>query len=245
MFIKCIGCNKIGFQAELIEQLSVCDSCGFHHRINSAQWIDLLFDRGSFEERHVEVAARNPLSFPVFDEQLATARERTGKLSAVICGDAKIGKTKVAAIVFDFEFLGGSIGSAEGEKIARTFEDAILNGMPVIAIVASGGARVQEGLFALMQVPKMIFARGKHREAKLKFVAILTDPSMAGSLIGFAMTADVILAEPGARVAFSGARVNGTKSESRAEDYETWGMVKICLRNKLRDECLHFLSESK
>lgn len=245
MFIKCTGCNKIGFQAELIEQLSVCDSCGFHHRINSAQWIDLLFDRGAFEERHVEVAARNPLSFPGFDEQLTKARERTGKLSAVICGEAYIEKTKVAVIVFDFQFLGGSIGSAEGEKIARTFESAISNGLPVLAIVASGGARVQEGLFALMQVPKMIFARGKHRDANLKFVVILTDPSMAGSLIGFAMTADAILAEPGARVAFSGARVNGAKCESRAEDYETWGFVKVVLRHKLRDECIHFLSNSK
>ncbi len=207
-FLQCRNCKKVLFLAEFEADLRVCPNCGHHHRLPASRRIEVTFDPGSFQEHDAELRSVDPLSFPDYMPKYEDAVRKTGLNDAVVTGMAQLGGKRVSAAVLDFHFMGGSMGSVGGEKICRTFERGIENRAPILAFCASGGARMQEGLLSLMQIAKTTAAVEKAREARVPFLAIFTDPTMAGVLASYASIADVILAEPRAMVGFAGTRVS-------------------------------------
>ena len=203
---KCPNCRKDIPLSRLWASDLVC-SCGYHFRMKARQRIKMIVDKGSFQELYADVKAGNPLDFPGYQEKAETVRLASGEEEAVICGTAQIGNQKCCLFVMESYFMMGSMGSAVGEKITRTFEYATRNRLPVIGFTVSGGARMQEGLLSLMQMAKTSAAVKRHSDAGLLYIAVLTDPTTGGVTASFAMEADIILAEPGATVGFAGARV--------------------------------------
>lgn len=204
---KCPVCRHIVYQGELVESLMVCPHCAHHFEIPAAERILLLADEGTFVESGSALTSADPLRFDsgkAYIDQLARAKERTGLAEAVVTGRASIGGTKVVVGAMDFRFIGASMGSAVGEKLARAFEAALADRVPLVLVTASGGARMQEGMLSLMQMAKTAAAAARLTEAGVPYVSVLTDPTMGGVTASFAVLADIILAEPGARIGFSG-----------------------------------------
>lgn len=195
----------------------VCSSCGFHARIGAWERVRMLLDEDSFNEIHSDLVSVDPLEFTdskPYRERVAQARERTGLKEAVLTGRGAIRGNEVIIAVVDFGFLGGSMGSVAGEKIALAFEQAIDRRVPIVTIVASGGARMQEGMLSLVQMAKTAAAARRAHEHRIPFISILTDPTTGGMYASFASQGDVILAEPGALIGFAGPRViAGTSSD--------------------------------
>ncbi|MCH7903972.1 MAG: acetyl-CoA carboxylase, carboxyltransferase subunit beta [Armatimonadetes bacterium] len=207
-FAQCKKCKKTLFAAEFLEAMWVCNHCGHHHRLSSEQRIACTFDEGSFVELDSELVSQDPLQFPEYADKVQIATEKTGLNDGVISGRAKIDGMPVAAAIADFSFMGGSMGSVGGEKITRTLERAVDDRCPVVIFCSSGGARMQEGLLSLMQMPKTTAAVQRCKENGIPYISVFTDPTMAGVLASYASVADVILAEPKALVGFAGARVS-------------------------------------
>lgn len=210
LWTKCAKCEAMLPKHELKENLMVCTICGHHHRITARDRIEMILDAGSFEERDRGMVATDPLNF--FDEKAYTARAHEARVKcseadAVITGFGALEGRRVALGVMNFDFMGGSMGGVVGEKVTRLVEQATSERLPVVLVTASGGARMQEGILALMQLAKTVAAVSRHKEAGLLSVAILTDPTTGGTTASFATATDVILAEPGALVAFAGPRV--------------------------------------
>jgi acetyl-CoA carboxylase carboxyl transferase subunit beta len=204
---KCPSCRHIVYQGELIDSLMVCPHCAHHFEIPAADRILLLTDEGSFTPTDPSLTSDDPLRFDsgkTYAEQLARARERTGMAEAIVTGTAAISGIPIVIGAMDFRFIGASMGSAVGEKLARSFELALAEHKPLVLVVASGGARMQEGMLSLMQMAKTAAAAARLADAGVPFVSVLTDPTMGGVTASFAVLADVILAEPGARIGFSG-----------------------------------------
>jgi acetyl-CoA carboxylase carboxyl transferase subunit beta len=195
-----------------LNQLRVCPGCGHHASLTAAQRIDQLADRGSFQEYDRHMWSGNPLRFSdgvtSYEKQLAEAQAATGLLDAVVTGRAQVMGTAVVLVVFDFRFLGGSMGSVVGEKVARAMDAGRRERLPVIAVCSSGGARIQEGMVALFQMAKTTLCAARLREQGVPLLTLLADPTMGGVLASFAGMGDVILAEPHARIAFVGPRVH-------------------------------------
>ncbi|MFI5386149.1 MAG: acetyl-CoA carboxylase, carboxyltransferase subunit beta [Fimbriimonadales bacterium] len=206
-FLQCSNCKKILFSVDFEQNLRVCPHCGFHHRLPARTRIALTFDEGSFEEMEKELRSVDPLEFPEYAEKLAAAVAKTGENDSVISGTARLEDRPVSVAVTDFSFMGGSMGSVHGEKVARTLERAAQHKIPAVVFCSSGGARMQEGLISLMQMAKTTAAVEKCREAGVPFIAVFTDPTMAGVLASYASIADVLLSEPRALVGFAGQRV--------------------------------------
>lgn len=202
----CPNCHKSIPVSRLWAGQLVCP-CGYHFRMKARQRIRTLADKDSFRELFSSIQSGDPLDFPGYGEKLDTARTASGENEAVICGTAQIGGQKCCLFVMEPTFMMGSMGSAVGEKITRTFEYAAEHRLPVIGFTVSGGARMQEGLLSLMQMAKTSAAVKRHSDAGLLYIAVLTDPTTGGVTASFAMEADIILAEPGATVGFAGARV--------------------------------------
>lgn len=202
----CPNCHKSIPVSRLWAGQLVCP-CGYHFRMKARQRIRTLADKDSFRELFSSLQSGDPLDFPGYGEKLDTARTASGETEAVICGTAQIGGQKCCLFVMEPTFMMGSMGSAVGEKITRTFEYAAEHRLPVIGFTVSGGARMQEGLLSLMQMAKTSAAVKRHSDAGLLYIAVLTDPTTGGVTASFAMEADIILAEPGATVGFAGARV--------------------------------------
>ncbi|MCW5941824.1 MAG: hypothetical protein KIS66_06315 [Fimbriimonadaceae bacterium] len=219
-FVKCGGCQSILFKPSLAASLGVCE-CGHHHPLNVHQRISMLFD--DFEFAELDVMAGDPLDFPGLDEKLAGLRN-AGNVAPSSAGGGVLG-VAVRSFFFDFDFIGGTIGSAEAEVITRAYERATAERKPILGVVRSGGARVQEGLFSLFSVPKMVCGAAQHRDAGLVSVLLLADPVMASPMISFIPFATHRLAEPGARVSFAGGRVKGHDTEVLAEQQLEWGLV--------------------
>ncbi len=199
----------------------VC-SCGYHFRMRARQRIAMITDKDSFSELFSDISSQNPLSFPGYSEKLDTVRAASGEEEGVICGTAKIGKQSCCIFVMDSYFMMGSMGSAVGERITSLFEYAKEHRLPVVGFTVSGGARMQEGLLSLMQMAKTSAAVKRHSDAGLLYVAVLTDPTTGGVTASFAMEADIILAEPGARVGFAGARViEQTTRKTLPKEFQT------------------------
>jgi acetyl-CoA carboxylase carboxyl transferase subunit beta len=210
LWIKCDSCKEIMYRAEVEKAGRVCPKCHYPFRISSRERITLLVDAGTFEERDAGLTSGDPLTFKDskrYRDRVKAARQKTSMDDSVVCGIARIGGFPVAICVFEFGFLGGSMGSVVGEKLTRAIELAVSKHMPVIIVSASGGARMQEGILSLMQMAKTSAALERLSAAKLPYLSVLTDPTTGGVTASFAMLGDVILAEPRALIGFAGPRV--------------------------------------
>jgi len=209
-WVKCPSCEALMFFKEVENLNHVCPKCNFHMRIGAKRRIELLSDKGSFIELDSELHPTDPLSFvdsKSYQKRLEEAMHKTGKTSSVVSGECTIDGVPVQLVVFDFSFLGGSLGSVEGEKIVRACNRAMEKKQGVIIISASGGARMQESTYSLMQMAKTSAALKKLDNQGLPYISILTDPTFGGVSASFAFLGDIIMAEPGALIGFAGARV--------------------------------------
>lgn len=209
-WVKCTSCQSLMYYKEIEQRFNVCPKCGFHMRISSKQRIEQLCDEGTFKEFDTNLIPIDPLNFvdkKSYKKRIEEAEAKTGRTSSVMCGSCKIEGIATQLVVFDFQFMGGSLGSVEGEKIVRAINRAITNKEGLIIVSASGGARMQESTFALLQMSKTSAALAKLADAKLPYISILTDPTMGGVSASFAFLGDIIMAEPGALVGFAGQRV--------------------------------------
>ena len=207
---KCDSCSEILYVRRLTGNLYVCPECGNHFRIPAAAYVDLLLDDGFEEEFDVELRSADPLGFvdsKPYAKRLEQAEAKVGTRDAVLTGAGKISGRLACIAVMDFGFIGGSMGSVVGEKIARMIERAVDRRAPVIIVSASGGARMQEGIFSLMQLAKTAAALQRLAEERLPFISVLTHPTTGGVTASYAMLGDVNLAEPGALIGFAGPRV--------------------------------------
>lgn len=202
----CPNCHRTTALSALWENLNTC-SCGYCFRMSARQRLHYLTDKGSFTELFTDVLPADPLAFPRYAEKLETTRASSRETEAVVCGTASIGGAACAVFIMDPYFMMGSMGTAVGERITRTFEYAAAHRLPVVGAAVSGGARMQEGLFSLMQMAKTSGAVKRFSDAGGFYLVLLTDPTMGGVTASFAMEGDVVLAEPGASVGFAGARV--------------------------------------
>ena len=209
-WVKCPSCESLMFFKEVENLNHTCPKCNFHMRIGAKKRIELLADGGSFVEFDSELHPTDPLEFvdsKSYQKRLEEALHKTGKTSSIVSGTCTIGGMPVELVVFDFSFMGGSLGSVEGEKIVRACNRAMEKRHGVIIISASGGARMQESTFSLMQMAKTSAALRKLDNMGLPFISILTDPTFGGVSASFAFLGDIIMAEPGALIGFAGARV--------------------------------------
>jgi acetyl-CoA carboxylase carboxyl transferase subunit beta len=210
LWIKCDSCKEIIYRAEVERAGQVCPKCRYGFRISARDRIAQLVDPGTFEERDPDLATADPLGFKDtrrYRDRVRAAREKTGTTEAIVTGLGRVGGFPAALAVFDFAFMGGSMGSVVGEKIARVIELAVDKHMPVVIVSASGGARMQEGILSLMQMAKTSAALQRLGAAGLPYLSVLTDPTTGGVTASFAMLGDVILAEPRALIGFAGPRV--------------------------------------
>jgi acetyl-CoA carboxylase carboxyl transferase subunit beta len=210
LFQKCPECNAMVHNLELAENQRVCPHCEHHFPQDARERIEQLLDAGTFEERDAHLRTVDMLEFRAassYRDSLKKHHERTGLFDSVVSGVGRLEGRPVAASVLDFNFLGGTLGSVAGEKITRNIEAATEQRMPVIIISATGGARMHEGMFALMQMAKTSGALALHAQARLPFISVLTDPTYGGVIASFASLGDVIMAEPKAMIGFAGPRV--------------------------------------
>jgi acetyl-CoA carboxylase carboxyl transferase subunit beta len=215
LWTKCPTCMTMLFDKELDENLKVCMKCGHHFAIGSRERIHSLVETCTFEEMDATMAGVDVLKFAAYEGKLERDKKATLLQDAVVTGLCKIGEHRVALGVMEFGFMGGSMGSVVGEKLARLIERGTEKGLPLIIISASGGARMQEGVFSLMQMAKTSAALAYHAKSKLPFVSILTQSDYGGVMASFATLGDLILAEPGAMIGFAGPRV--IKDTTQAE----------------------------
>ncbi|WP_270977456.1 acetyl-CoA carboxylase, carboxyltransferase subunit beta [Campylobacter helveticus] len=209
-WVKCPSCHALMYYKEVESCFDVCPKCSFHMRISALKRIELLSDTGSFVEFDKDLEAIDPLKFvdsKSYKKRLSEGENKTGRKSAVISGECTINSLKAQLVVFDFSFIGGSLGSVEGEKIVRAVQRAISAKSGLIIVSTSGGARMQESTYSLMQMSKTSAAIKLLSKEKLPYISILTDPTMGGVSASFAWLGDLIIAEPGALVGFAGARV--------------------------------------
>ena len=222
----------------------MCPNCEFHYPLPARSRIRLLSDPGSFQETDGNVSASDPLGFEDYEERLEGARRKNELEEAVLTGIGSVGGWRLAFAVMDFGFIGGSMGSVVGEKVARTMEAALSEEIPLVIVSASGGARMFEGVYSLMQLSKTSVALSRYMEGSWPFISVLTDPTFGGVTASFATAADVIIAEPGARIGFAGGRViEQTTKERLPEGFQTaefqrdHGMVdRIVHRLELKDD---------
>ncbi len=210
IWLKCERCKEIIYKAELEKNLKVCPKCDYHYRLSAAERLQMLLDQGSFDEKDPDLAPSDPLKFrdsKRYKDRVKSATKKTQLKDAVVSGNGKISGFPIQVVAFDFRFMGGSMGSVVGEKITRCFERAIESKEPVVVISCSGGARMQEGIFSLMQMAKTSAAIARLEEAGLPYISILTDPTMGGVTASLSMLGDIIIAEPGALIGFAGPRV--------------------------------------
>jgi len=207
---KCNSCQTTLYNSDLEKNLHVCPKCDHHHRLPARERLKLLFDSIGQREIFTDILPKDPLKFvdsKPYDEKLKEAQEKYKTGDALIVINGKIESLNITAAAFEFSFMGGSMGSVVGEKFVRAIDYAIENKTPFICFSASGGARMQEGLFSLMQMAKTSAALTKLSIEKIPFISILTDPTMGGVSASFAMLGDIIIAEPNALIGFAGPRV--------------------------------------
>ena len=217
----CPSCGSHYRDEELAKTLRVCPQCGYHFPVRARERVEQLVDPDSFVEEDADLRSADPLAF--FDlrpyaERLAEAELATGLGDAIVCGQAAVEGEECRVAVMDFAFLGGSMGSVVGEKFARACESAVAGEVPLVCVAASGGARMQEGILALMQLPKTICAIEELHESGGALVSVLTHPTTGGVLASFASLGDVVLAEPGALMSFAGPRVVAQTTREKLPD---------------------------
>jgi acetyl-CoA carboxylase carboxyl transferase subunit beta len=246
VFVKCDECEAHLYKGELDESLQVCPKCGHHFRIGARERLAMLFDGGSYEELDAEVISIDPLEFvdtKPYKQRLKQAIKSSGVPEAIVSGRGKVGDHPVFAGAMDMSFIGGSMGSAVGEKVTRLIEHSLKAHAALVLFSASGGARMQEGALSLMQMAKIAAALAALDEAQLPFISVLTDPTTGGVTASFAMLGDIVLAEPKALIGFAGPRVieqtirqKLPKDFQRSEFLLDHGMVDAIVdRRELRD----------
>lgn len=210
LWVKCESCKEVVYKSDWADNLNVCPACGHHHRFDARQYIALLTDEGTFKEADSNIGPADPLKFSAkkkYRDSMLAAQKSTGEKCAVVSGTGKMDGRDVSLAVMDFRFMGGSMGSAEGEKIARALQRALDRKIPAIVLSASGGARMHEGTLSLLQMAKTSAVIGRLREAGVPYVSLLTNPTTGGVTASFAMLGDVNISEPGALIGFAGERV--------------------------------------
>jgi acetyl-CoA carboxylase carboxyl transferase subunit beta len=224
LWTKCPSCGEMLYNKQLDKERRVCGKCGHHFRLRADARLALLLDPDSFEERDAGLGSVDPLGFvdqKPYPERLAAAQEQTGMRDAAIWGTARLGGTSIAICAMDFAFMGGSMGSVVGEKVARAAEHALAERLPLVIVSSSGGARMQEGTLALMQLAKTVAALGRLGDAGVPYISVLTDPTTGGVFASFAALGDVNIAEPNALIGFAGARVSqGTIAETLPDGFQ-------------------------
>jgi acetyl-CoA carboxylase carboxyl transferase subunit beta len=222
LFIKCEKCNEMLFQEDLVKNMYVCPKCNYHFRVKGIERLKMICDDFSFSELFDNLSSKNPLDFPNYIEKIKTYQDETNELDAFVCGEATIDGIPVAIGVLDSFFIMGSMGCVVGEKVTRLVEHATESKLPLIIFSASGGARMQEGMYSLMQMAKTSAALKYHNEAGLLFISVLTDPTTGGVAASFASLGDIIISERGALIGFAGQRViKQTIREDLPEGFQT------------------------
>ena len=221
-YLVCVRCEKKIALDKYEHFLKVCPLCGHHTRLRAAERLEYAADRGSFSEKYANLQTQNPLEFEGYLEKIKKLQRITGLDEAVMTGFGKIAGTETGIGIMDSNFIIASMGSVVGEKITRLFEEATEKRLPVVMFTASGGARMHEGIISLMQMAKVSAAVGRHSDAGLLYITVLTDPTTGGVTASFASLGDIILAEPGAVVGFTGRRViEGTIGHKLPDDFQT------------------------
>jgi len=242
LWMKCKSCNEIIYRKVIERNLQVCPKCNYHFPIPARRRIECVADPGSFLEYDANLTSADPLEFKDskrYTQRIKESQESTGLKDAVLSGEAKIKGQPVMLGIFDFDFMGGSLGSVVGEKITRLIERAIEKRVGVVIFCASGGARMQEGILSLMQMAKTSAALARLNEARIPYIAVLTDPTTGGVSASVAMLGDVIIAEPKALIGFAGARVimdtirvELPEGFQRAEFLLQHGMIDLIVERK-------------
>jgi acetyl-CoA carboxylase carboxyl transferase subunit beta len=230
LWVKCERCSEIIYRAELEKRMYVCPKCEYHFRISSKDFAKFYFDENSFQEKFNNIKPTDPLKFKdskKYTDRLKAAQKSTGLDDAVITGEATIDGQPVVAAIMDFFFIGGSMGSVVGEKIARATDLAREKRYPLIIVAASGGARMMESALSLMQMAKTSAKLAQLSDAGVPYIAILTDPTTGGTTASFAMLGDIHIAEPGALIGFAGQRViKQTIGQDLPEGFQTAEFVQ-------------------
>jgi acetyl-CoA carboxylase carboxyl transferase subunit beta len=220
--VKCVKCSTILFSRDFDKNLRVCTKCGHHSRLTTQQRIDFTVDVGSFEEFATDLRSVDPLLFPDYADKLEKSVTKFGSGEAFRVGFATISQFRCVIGVSEFAFRGGTLGSVAGEKIVLAMEIGAKLGLPVILFTASGGARMEEGLLALMQMAKTSAAAARLAKSKTPLIVILSDPTTGGVLASYASLGDILISEPGAYIAFAGARVaKQAQTQKLPDDYQT------------------------
>jgi acetyl-CoA carboxylase carboxyl transferase subunit beta len=255
LWIKCEQCKEPLYSKEFEHNNKVCPKCGYHFRLGAWERLALLLDEGSMEELNRELVTADPLQFvslaeASYQQKSAETRQKTGLNEAILTVVGRLKNMPIAVAVCDFAYQGGSMGSAFGEKLVRLIETALAQKMPLLTVSASGGARMQEGMFSLMQMTKTTAALAKLGEAGLPHISLLTDPCTGGVIASYATVADVIIAEPGALLGFAGPRIIEQITKQKlppgfqtAEFLLEHGMLdRVVSRKELRPLLEHLLS---
>lgn len=251
LWLKCNHCREIIYRKEVDRNNKVCPKCDYHFPISVQERIALLLDLGSFKEWETDLAPQDPLAFTdsrSYTDRLLAQQEKTGRKDAMVIGEGAINGRRIVLSVFDFGFMGGSMGSVVGEKICRAADRALAARLPLVLVTTSGGARMQEGILSLMQMAKTSAAVARLSEAKVPFIAILADPTFGGVTASVAMLGDVIISEPKALIGFAGPRVieQTIKQQlpegfQRAEFLLEHGMIDAIVERKHLKETLSTL----
>jgi acetyl-CoA carboxylase carboxyl transferase subunit beta len=224
LWVKCDSCREIIYKKEIDKNLRICPKCNYHFRISARERIDLLTDNGSFAEIDAGLSSTDPLGFRdkiPYQERLEENRKKSGMEEAAISGEALIGGHPVVIVIMDFSFMGGSMGSVVGEKVVRAAERALETKRPLITVSSSGGARMQEGIFSLMQMARVSAAIAKLNDNGILYISVLSDPTFGGVTASFAMLGDIIIAEPRSLIGFAGPRViEQTIKQQLPEDFQ-------------------------
>jgi len=224
LWVKCDSCKEIIYKKEIDKNLKICPKCNYHFRISARERIKLFVDEGSFVEIDSGLASNDPLNFKDkihYRDRLEENRQKSGLEEAAISGEAMVEGFPVIMVIMDFAFMGGSMGSVVGEKVMRAAESALEKKIPLITVASSGGARMQEGIFSLMQMARVSAAIAKLNESGILYISILADPTFGGVTASFAMLGDVIIAEPRSLIGFAGPRViEQTIKQQLSEDFQ-------------------------
>ena len=236
LWVKCNSCNEIIYRKVIERNFQVCPKCNYHFQIPARRRIDCVVDPGTFIEYDAELVSADPLEFKDskrYSSRVKESQEKTGQQDAILCGEGRIEGQPVMVGIFEFNFMGGSLGSVVGEKITRLIERAVEKRIGVVIFCASGGARMQEGILSLMQMAKTSAALAKLNEAKVPYISVLTDPTTGGVSASIAMLGDIIIAEPKAMIGFAGPRV--IKETIRAELPEGFQRAEYLLEHGMVD----------
>ncbi len=254
LWVKCRKCGHMSYRREFVVSLKVCQKCGFHERLTAHERLEMLVDSDeAFQTIAPDMVSTDPLGFVrggvSYDDHLKKYRESTGLREAVVCGLGTMDGRTVSIAVIDFRFLGASMGTVVGEKITLAIEVAVDRRVPLVIVSCSGGARMQEGMLSLMQMAKTSAALSRFHRAGLCYVSVMTDPTLAGVTASFASLADVVIAEPGATVGFTGRRLieqivkqKLPENAQSAEFMQEHGMIDLVVeRRALRSTVIKLL----